>query len=82
MDFSTREAYAVREFCARYGICRQTFYDEIKRGRIRARKLGKKTIILKSDAEAWAASLPELRTICHEQVAVRSTEAEQARERA
>jgi excisionase family DNA binding protein len=82
MDFSTREAYAVREFCARYGICRQTFYDEIKRGRIRARKLGKKTIILKSDAEAWAASLPELRTIGHEQVAVRSTEAEQARERA
>jgi excisionase family DNA binding protein len=82
MDFSTREAYAVREFCARYGICRQTFYDEIKRGRIRARKLGKKTIILKSDAEAWAASLPELRIIGHEQVAVRSTEAEQARERA
>jgi excisionase family DNA binding protein len=63
MDFSTREAYPVREFCARYGICRQTFYDEIKRGRIRARKLGKKTIILKSDAEAWAASLPELRII-------------------
>jgi excisionase family DNA binding protein len=60
MDFSTREAYAVREFCARYGICRQTFYDEIKRGRIRALKLGKKTIILRSDAEAWANSLPEL----------------------
>ena len=54
MDFSTREAFAVREFCARYGICRQTFYDEIKRGRIKARKLGKKTLVLKSDAESWA----------------------------
>lgn len=71
MDFSTREAYAVREFCARYGICRQTFYDEIKRGRIRARKLGKKTIILKSDAEAWATSLPELRTVGREWQAAR-----------
>jgi len=61
MDFSTREAFAVREFCARYGICRQTFYDEIKRGRIKARKLGKKTIVLKSDAEAWRDSLPPLK---------------------
>jgi len=50
----------VREFCARYGICRQTFYDEVKRGRIKAKKLGKKTVILRSDAEKWAASLPAL----------------------
>jgi hypothetical protein len=63
MDFSTREAFAVREFCAVYGICRQTFYDEIKRGRIRARKLGAKTMILKSEAERWAKSLPELRIV-------------------
>ena len=55
MDFSTREAFAVREFCARYGICRQTFYDEVKRGRIQARKLGKKTIVLRADAEKWAS---------------------------
>src|SRR5262249_61449059 len=39
--------------CARYGICRQTFYDEVKRGRIKAKKLGKKTVILRSDAEKW-----------------------------
>ena len=60
MDYTTREAFAVREFCARYGICRQTFYDEIKRGRIKAKKLGKKTVILRADAEAWATSLPRL----------------------
>jgi excisionase family DNA binding protein len=60
MDFTDREAFAVREFCARYGICRQTFYDEIRRGRIKAVKLGKKTMILRSDAEAWAKSLPTL----------------------
>jgi excisionase family DNA binding protein len=61
MDATNREAFAVREFCARYGICRQTFYDEVRRKRLRAVKLGKKTVILKSDAEAWAASLPELK---------------------
>jgi excisionase family DNA binding protein len=78
MDVSSREAFAVREFCDRYGICRATFYDEVKRGRIKARKLGKKTLVLKSDAEAWAASLPELRII-----GVRANrEWQQARERA
>jgi excisionase family DNA binding protein len=55
-----REAFSVREFCARYGICKQTFYDEIHRGRITAKKLGKKTVILRADAETWAKSLPAL----------------------
>jgi excisionase family DNA binding protein len=60
MDTDRREAFAVREFCARYGICRQTFYDEVHRGRLRAVKLGKKTIVLRGDAEAWQSSLPAL----------------------
>ena len=67
MDITNREAFAVREFCARYGICRDTFYSEVKRGRLRALKLGKKTIVLRPDADAWAASLPELRTVGREQ---------------
>lgn len=54
MDITNREAFAVREFCARYGICRDTFYEEVRRGRLRALKLGKKTIVLKVDAESWA----------------------------
>jgi hypothetical protein len=38
MDVSSKEAFAVREFCDRYGICRDTFYGEVKRGRLRALK--------------------------------------------
>jgi excisionase family DNA binding protein len=57
---STKEAYTVSEFCDCYGICRDTFYSEVKRGRLRALKLGKKTLVLKSDAESWAKSLPAL----------------------
>jgi hypothetical protein len=61
MDITNREAFAVREFCARYGICRDTFYEEVRRGR--TLKLGKKTIVLKVDAESWAKSLPALQLV-------------------
>jgi excisionase family DNA binding protein len=61
MADTIKEALAVKEFCARYGICRETFYGEIRRGRLRALKLGKKTIVLKSDADAWRNSLPPLK---------------------
>jgi hypothetical protein len=47
----------------------------VRRGRLRALKVGKKTLVLKSDAESWAKSLPELGTVGREQVAVRSTAA-------
>jgi excisionase family DNA binding protein len=67
MDITNRDAFAIREFCARYGICRDTFYAEVRRGRLRALKLGKKTLVLRADAEVWAASLPELRTVGREQ---------------
>ena len=65
-----REAFSVREFCARYGICKQTFYDEIHRGRISAKKLGKKTA-KKSAGSAPSASVAARRrclwrTMCRE----------------
>jgi excisionase family DNA binding protein len=63
----SKEAFAVLEFCTRYGICRATFYTEVKRGRLRAHKLGRKTIVMRADADAWAASLPELRAGGREQ---------------
>jgi excisionase family DNA binding protein len=59
-DLSRREAFAVSEFCARYGICRETFYQEVRRGRLRARKLGAKTVVLRADADAWVATMPPL----------------------
>src|SRR5262249_47993753 len=62
MDIANRDAFAIREFCARYGICRDTFYAEVRRGRLRALKLGKKTIVLKDDAESWGQVPPDPRT--------------------
>jgi len=38
-------------FCKRYGPGRTAAYEEIKLGRLRARKCGKRTIIAEDDAE-------------------------------
>jgi hypothetical protein len=40
---------------------------EIRARRLRAVKLSRKALILRADAEAGAASLPELRTVSREQ---------------
>jgi Helix-turn-helix domain len=56
----TKEAISVNEFCDSYDVCRDTCYSEIRRGRLRVRKLGKRTLILRADAQAWADALPRL----------------------
>ncbi|MFO1136035.1 MAG: DNA-binding protein [Rhodoblastus sp.] len=40
------------------GTGRTAVFGEIKAGRLKARKLGRRTIILRQDAEAWLQSLP------------------------
>jgi excisionase family DNA binding protein len=49
---------SVVEFCHTYGIGRTTAYAEIREGRLRARKAGRRTIITEDDGEAWLSSLP------------------------
>ncbi len=60
-------AFTLKDFCGSYRVCREKAYQEIRTGRLRAVKLGRKTLILRADAEVWAASLPELRTGGREQ---------------
>jgi excisionase family DNA binding protein len=55
-------ALTIKELCDAYRLCREKAYSEIRARRLRAVKLGRKTLILRADAEVWAASLPELRT--------------------
>jgi len=49
---------SIGEFSQRYGVGRTTTYEEIKSGRLRARKIGKRTIISVDDAEEWLRHLP------------------------
>ena len=53
-------AFTISDFCAWASIGRTLTYELINRGQLRAIKLGGKTLIPKSDARAWLASLPPL----------------------
>lgn len=51
--------HTTKQFCEAYGIRRTKMYEEINSGRLKAKKLGSKTLILASAAEAWYAALPD-----------------------
>lgn len=55
-------AMTIPEFCNLYSVGRSFTYEEINTGRLKIRKAGSKTLILKVDADAWLAALPEKRT--------------------
>lgn len=50
-------AYTIADFARAFRIGRTKVYAEISAGRLVARKSGKRTLILLSDAEHWAANL-------------------------
>ena len=53
-----KQAYTIAEFCAAYSVKPTFTYAQIGRGKLLARKAGRRTIIFRDDAEAWANSLP------------------------
>jgi Helix-turn-helix domain len=57
---AVQRATSIAEFCQRYGPGRTTAYQEIKSGRLRGRKIGKRTIITEDDAEDWLRHLPTI----------------------
>ena len=57
---SRPRAMSIAEFCERYGPGRTKAYEELKSGRLRGRKIGKRTIITEDDAEDWLWHLPAI----------------------
>jgi hypothetical protein len=53
-----QRAFDIASFCQRYGVGRTLTYDEIKSGRLRVRKCGRRTLITEDDAENWLRRLP------------------------
>jgi predicted DNA-binding transcriptional regulator AlpA len=52
-------AYNIPEACERLGgLSRRQFYDELKAGRLKARKIGRRTVVLHSAIVAYLDSLP------------------------
>jgi excisionase family DNA binding protein len=59
-DGTQKIAVSVDEAARRADSCRDKIYGAIKIGKLRARKDGRRTIILVSDLEAYLKDLPAL----------------------
>ena len=59
-DDAPRGAFSVRDFCQWAGIGRTAFYEELKTGRLAAKKFGKRTLIPIAEAHRWLEGLPVL----------------------
>jgi len=53
-------AYSIPQVMARVGVGRDKLYCLIREGRLPARKLGRKTLILATDLKRFLESLPRL----------------------
>lgn len=53
-------ALSIDGFVETYNVGRTVTYALIKKKSLRAVKAGKRTLILRRDAEAWARSLPQI----------------------
>jgi hypothetical protein len=58
-DFS-KLAYSIRELAKNGPIGRSSIYNQIAAGRLRARKIGRRTVILDEDWQAFLASTPAM----------------------
>lgn len=48
-----KELETLPEFCRRHSLSRTAAYREIREGRLRITKVGRRTLIARTDAEAW-----------------------------
>jgi excisionase family DNA binding protein len=55
-----KRAMSVRDFGRNYGIGRTKIYEEINAGRLRALKVGNRTLISADAAEDWLNALPAI----------------------
>jgi excisionase family DNA binding protein len=53
-----REGLSISEACAVAGIGRTKIYQAISNGNLKARKCGKRTLVLRGDLRDFLASLP------------------------
>ncbi len=54
----TKAAFTVNEVTKEIGIGRSKLYSEMAEGKLKARKIGKKTIFLAEDVQVYLSNLP------------------------
>lgn len=58
MQTDLPELFTVSDFVARFRVSRTATYRLFASGDLQARKVGRRTMITRADAERWLASLP------------------------
>jgi excisionase family DNA binding protein len=53
-----KRALSVEEAAKAAGVGRTLLFEEIRKGHITARKVGRRTIIMTDDLDAWLKALP------------------------
>ena len=57
-NITGRAAYSIAEVMLQSGLGRDTIYKAIRQGQLKARKIGRRTIVLATDLQAFLESLP------------------------
>lgn len=52
-------AMSIEDFCRWAGIGRSLAYKEVEAGRLRIKKVGRRTLVTMDAARAWLANLPD-----------------------
>ena len=52
-----RVSYSIEEVCLATGLGRTKIYEAINKGALRAKKHGKRTLVLKTDLDAFVADM-------------------------
>ena len=61
MESVPRLAFTIEQLAELAGVGRTTLFGEIGAGRLRAKKIGRRTVVLISDAQIWLERLPDWR---------------------
>jgi len=60
--FMTSSLYRIPEFCQQFGVSRSTIYRELNAGRLKAVKVGRRTLLAEEDIDAWWMQRYQLRS--------------------
>lgn len=60
-DDTSPRAFSIDEACKRVGCCRDKIYGAINAGQLRAKKLGRRSVVLAQDLDDFLKNLPAIK---------------------
>ena len=56
-------AFTIQEAAAAAGVGRTTIFEEIRHNQLIARKIGRRTVVLRDDLDAWLKNRPSTKAV-------------------